>query len=147
MFKILLRREAKARRSDTPSVLISPAPKNILLGINGVVDANVKLIGKDRIGNVECVVEGCKIVHASLDRQRIKLENRGGNRTDTIRRDRVIQERRSVDIVDCCDPVEIAIPHILAGYRLQEGRLAPEPHAFVVAKEERVILKDGSGKG
>jgi len=166
MFEILFRRKAQARRAHLPLVLVGPAPEDILLGINGVVDANIKLIGKDGIGNVECVVEGRKIVHAPLDWQRIILENRGGSRIELARWDNVARIGRSVQVLQLevgtiwirfvanlvyviliAKLGKIAVPHILVGYRLQDGLLCPVPHAFVVAKEEGVILKDGSAEG
>src|SRR5207302_5271219 len=105
---------------------------------------------------------GRKIVHASLDWQRIKLENRGGSRIERIGdliqgiglAGKIVQlEVGEIWIRFVADLVyiiviaklgKIAIQHGLVGYRLQAGCLSPVPHAFVVAKEEGVILKDGS---
>src|SRR4029077_16984248 len=99
MFEICFRRKAQARRAHLPIVLVGPAPEDILLGIDGVIDANIKLIVKDRLGNVECVVVGRKIVHASLDWQRIILENRGGSRIELTRWDNVARIGRSVQVL------------------------------------------------
>ena len=61
MFEIMFRGKKQTRRVDRPPILVSPATKDILFGINGVVDANIELIGEDRVGNVQGVVEVGKI--------------------------------------------------------------------------------------
>ncbi len=43
-------------RIHSPDVLVGPASEQVLLGINGVVDANIELVGQDGIGNVLDVV-------------------------------------------------------------------------------------------
>ena len=87
MFEICFRRKKQTGRIQRPPSSVGPAAENILLGIDGVVDANIELIGKDRVGHVQGVVEGIKIVRPPLDWQWIKLENRVGSRIEAIRGD------------------------------------------------------------
>src|ERR1700694_2073306 len=39
-------------RVHAPDVLIGPASEDVLLGIDGVVDPNIELVGQNRISNV-----------------------------------------------------------------------------------------------
>ncbi len=60
-------------RADPPPILVRPAAKNVLLGIERVVNANIKLIGKDRVGYVQRVIVEGIIVDSTLDRQWIVM--------------------------------------------------------------------------
>src|SRR5262247_3448017 len=111
------------------------------------------------------MVADLEIVHASLNRQRIILENRGGAGIDFIRRDNVARKGRSVQIVYLKAGIwvravanliyvvviaklgKIAISHSLVGYCFLTYRLSPVPHAFVVAKEKGAIFEDRSAEG
>src|SRR6266853_1232323 len=109
-----------------------------------MVDANIELNRKDRIGNVDSVI---KI--AARIWQRVKVQNCGRSRIEATRWDLVTRKGRSVDIMDYGPGKktrEITIPHGLAGHILLLGPLGPEPHAFVIAKEEGVLPPKRSTK-
>ena len=141
MFEIGFRGKRQTRRVDLPFVLVAPAAENTLLRVNRMVDANIELIGKRRIGNVYGVVVERKIVHAPLVWQRIKLENQCCSRIEATRWDHVARKGRSVEIMDSNTGKtrEISISHGLAGHSIWLNGLSPIPHGFVIAKEKRVL--------
>jgi len=73
MFEIGFRGKGQTGRADKPLILVAPAAENTLLRVNRVVDSNIELIGKDRIGNVDDVIK----IASALIWKRVKLRIAG----------------------------------------------------------------------
>ena len=112
-----------------------------------MVNSNIELVRKDRIGEILYIVVALENVWVADVRQRIERQNQLGDRTDSICWNGVIGKGHSVDIRDVGNTVEVAIPHSLGGHCPDLGSCGPIPHSFVVGKKERMVLKDGATQG